>query len=133
MYSKGVFIIDDDKDDRLLFIEAIKEISNSIECTAFTNGIGALDLLNKDNAILPDYIFLDLNMPCFDGKQCLIEIKKNPKINHIPVIIYSTTQRPEDIKETIDLGASYFITKPVLFREICNSISFILEGKWKAN
>jgi CheY-like chemotaxis protein len=124
--NRVVLLIDDDDDDIALFFDAIREIDETIKCISASNGHDALKLLKNDLITLPDYIFLDLNMPRLNGKQCLSEIKKNSRLEHIPVIIYSTSKRPEDIEETRKLGALHFITKPTLFNEICTALLAVL-------
>jgi CheY-like chemotaxis protein len=130
MDTSTILIIDDDADDRSLFIDAVMELDKNLQCISANDGQEALNLLDKTDLRLPDYIFMDLNMPRLNGKQCLCEIKKRPRLNHIPVIIYSTTKRIEDVEETRNLGAVHFLTKPVLFREICNEIQKILTRPW---
>ncbi|MCW3086176.1 MAG: response regulator receiver protein [Bacteroidetes bacterium] len=120
---KIVLIVDDDEDDRSLFYDAVKEVDSTIACISANDGEEALELLKNKKTVLPDFIFLDLNMPRVNGKQCLIEIKKMPGLNNIPVVIYSTTKRAEDVEEMKKLGASQFLTKPALFSEICHVIS----------
>jgi CheY-like chemotaxis protein len=128
--TNTILIIDDDADDRSLFIDAVGEISKSLHCIAANDGEEALLLLDTAGAKLPDYIFLDLNMPRLNGKQCLCEIKKRPHLFHIPVIIYSTTRRVEDVEETKKMGAVHFLTKPILFSDICHEIKGVLQKTW---
>jgi len=131
--NKIVLIIDDDDDDRSLFSDALGEVSSAVKCLSIGDGHEGLAMLRNETEDLPDLIFLDLNMPRLNGKQCLEEIKKIPKLSHIPVIMYSTTKRWEDVEETQKLGAAYFLTKPALFNEICNAIKMLLEVKWEKN
>src|ERR1041384_622628 len=120
--KKTILIVDDDEDDRDLFCEAAQIANPNICCEKAKNGEEALRILADLNRRLPDYIFLDLNMPRFNGKQCLAEIRRNDRLNQVPVIIYSTTKHNDDVRETLELGASHFIIKPALFREISHSI-----------
>ena len=129
--ANKIMIIDDDADDVELFCEALNEIDKNIECTCAHNGQEALKLLNKPDAPLPDYIFLDLNMPGLTGKQCLSMLKNNPRLRHIPVIIYTTSKLKEDIEETKKLGASSFVTKPSKMSDLRRAIGSILEGKFE--
>lgn len=126
-----VLIVDDDADDRELFCEAVQEIDETIQCITASNGEAALKLLDneKKDRPLPDYIFLDLNMPRLNGKQCLALIKSSPELQHIPIIIYTTSKLKEDVTETKRLGASYFITKPSKQKDLKKIISLVLEGK----
>jgi CheY-like chemotaxis protein len=124
------FIADDDPDDQELFIKALKEIDDHCHCITAFNGEDALDKLVKDKSQLPDLIFLDLNMPKKNGKQCLKEIKQNKTIQGIPVIIYSTSAEKKDIEETTQLGAAFFMQKPNRFVELRNALNQIIEHNW---
>jgi CheY-like chemotaxis protein len=129
MFTLRILVVDDDPDDRDIFREVLSEISSSIQYEEATNGKDALQVLEKlKEKGLPDYIFLDLNMPMLNGKQCLREIRKDIDLLHIPIIIYTTSTREEDIKETKKLGAAFFLTKPEKFNELKNAISFIIDG-----
>jgi CheY-like chemotaxis protein len=129
---KTLFIIDDDADDRELFIEALQEIDDSIICYTAHNGEDALKKLGGELPHTPDYIFLDLNMPRLNGKQCLFEIKRIDNLKHIPVIIYSTSSEQRDIEETKRLGAAHFLTKPNTFDELCNQIKYVLKNGFQS-
>lgn len=127
---KTLLIIDDDTDDVQIFCEAVQEIDETIQCFSESNGEAGLQLL-KDGTVRPDFIFLDLNMPRMSGKQFLIQLKKVPSLEHIPVIVYTTTRREEDAEEMYELGAVYFLTKPVKFEALKKAIADILEKKIK--
>ena len=73
-----------------------------------------------------DLIFLDLNMPKVDGFECLKRLKENPVYQHIPVVIVSTSRRPEDIEKCKLLGASMFVSKPASFGELFGKMLDIL-------
>ena len=127
---KTFFIADDDPDDRELFIEALKEIDNSSICVTAPNGQDALQQLQNGLTVLPDFIFLDLNMPLLSGTECLAEIKKNRDLQHVPVIIYSTSAEDRDIEKTTILGAAFFLQKPNRFDDLCKALSAILSKNW---
>lgn len=124
------FIVDDDPDDQELFIEALKKVDRTCTCVTAFNGEEALQKLDRGMLFLPDFIFLDLNMPRMNGKQFLSELKNNSEIRHIPVIIYSTSSEKNDILETTRLGASFFLQKPNRFEELSNALINIISGKW---
>ncbi|MEO7294351.1 MAG: response regulator [Ginsengibacter sp.] len=125
-----LLIVDDDEDDRQLFIESAREVDENITCISAGDGIEALEILrNKENE-LPDYIFLDLRMPRFNGKKCLEEIRKDTRLLPIPVIIYTTSRQVEDAVELKKMGAAHFISKPVNPEEIYYLISSVIEEKW---
>jgi CheY-like chemotaxis protein len=128
-----LLIVDDDTDDIELFIEAAKEIDENIECITANNGQQALELLKNNTSGLPDFIFLDIRMPVFDGKKCLLEIKKDERLKHIPVIIYTTSKEVEESKELRKMGAVYFISKPANAEEIYYLVSFVLEEQLNAS
>src|SRR5579863_7137760 len=98
------FLIDDDMDDQEIFKLALEEVDKSILCITANSGIDALQKLKAGNAFIPDFIFLDLNMPRLNGKQTLKQIKANPALHRVPVIIYSSSALPFDVSETRDLG-----------------------------
>jgi CheY-like chemotaxis protein len=107
----NIMLIDDDEDDRDLFQMAIDDLDTPINFTGVENCCDALVML-ENKSVKPDYIFLDLNMPQMSGRECLTNLKKSIQLSKIPVIIFSTSSDPTDIKETKDLGAIDFITKP---------------------
>jgi len=128
--QKTFFIVDDDVDDQELFVEAVNEVDSSIKCISVSNCEEALDLLKNYKIDLPDMIFLDLNMPRLNGKQCLAELKRQSHLRHIPVIIYSTSSEKRDIEETARLGAAHFLTKPNKFEELCQALTFVVSREW---
>ena len=120
-----VLIVDDDDDDREMFCEAVNEISKAITCIHATDGLAALELLSQQNNQVFDLIFLDLNMPGLNGKQCLAEIKKLDKVKDVPVIIYSTSNHVQDKEDTKRMGAANFLHKPTRFDALCNELQGI--------
>lgn len=121
-------IIDDDDDDVELFCDAATTIDHQVECISVSNGEDALRKLENGEVRFPHCIFLDLNMPRLNGKQCLKLLKSSPKLRDIPVIIYTTSKLKEDMDETRVLGASHFLTKPNKLNDLRNAISGILSG-----
>jgi CheY-like chemotaxis protein len=119
-----VFYADDDTEDCELFEEALREIDSELVPVIAKDGKQALTLL-EIMPVLPDYIFLDINMPVVDGKKCLIEIKKNPRLKDIPVIMYSTTSDTNEIQQYYKLGAHDFLIKPNNFNILCDSLESI--------
>jgi len=123
----SVLLIDDDIDDRMIFGEVLKELAPDIIYHEAINGEDALLKLNDD--IVPDLIFVDLNMPRIDGKQFLAEIQQQEHLKHIPVVIYTTSSHESDKKETRELGASYFLTKPNSLHELTRILTDLLQQK----
>ncbi len=122
MHSNKYYIVDDDAEDRDLLMEALYSIDKRGQCFVANNGAEGLQKLAEEVIPLPDYIFLDLNMPRLNGKQFLTEIKKTKRFSHIPVVIYTTSSDAKDKEETKQLGALYYITKPDGFDEICDAL-----------
>jgi DNA-binding NtrC family response regulator len=122
-----LLIVDDDPDDRTFFMEAAKEIDENIECITANDGQKALALLRSSLSSLPDLIFLDIRMPLLNGKKCLIEIKKDDRLKHIPVIIYTTSKVVEESIELKKMGAVHFISKPGNAEEIYYLLSIMVE------
>jgi CheY-like chemotaxis protein len=127
---KTLFIVDDDQDDQEVFMQALEQVDNSIECFNVSTCEEALDLLKDEKKHKPDFIFLDLNLPRINGKQCLTELRKMSHLKHVPIIIYSTSSEKRDIEETSKLGAAHFLTKPDKFGELCKALNNLLSVDW---
>ncbi len=117
-----VMLADDDCDDRELFAEVVSEVNSAVQVKAVEDGIELMRTLNKTNDALPAMIFLDLNMPGKSGRECLMEIKNNPRFDHIPVVIYSTSVSYKDIHETHVIGANLYISKPNSFKGLISVV-----------
>lgn len=111
-----IALAEDDKEDRLLFEEAIDELPVSVELMSFNNGDELMDWLKNNNEPrLPDALFLDLNMPRKNGFAALGEMKRSNKLQNMPVIIFSIATNKEMIKQVFKDAAHYYIRKPVHF------------------
>src|SRR6478752_6042239 len=115
---KKVLLADDDSDDRELFREAAGFVDPNVNIITANDGEELMTNLTRDNMTMPDLIFLDLNMPKKNGKECLSEIRSNSILKGIPVIIYTTSLNPIDIEDTFNSGALYFFRKPNSFEEL---------------
>jgi CheY-like chemotaxis protein len=125
-----ILIVDDDEDDRKLFIESAKEINAGITCNTASDGQEALRMLKDEHNKLPDYIFLDLRMPRVGGRKCLEEIGRDNRLHDIPVFIYTTSTDAKDSMELKEMGAVHFISKPADPSEIYYILSVVLNEKW---
>lgn|GEM_PF-472563 len=121
-------LIDDDDDDAYLFEEVLLQISPHVAFKCVANGKDALELLQTGNADHPHIIFLDLNMPRMDGRECLMELKKDKQLKHIPVIIYTTSSHPNDIRQTLQNGALSFVTKPTNVKDLENILTTVVNN-----
>lgn len=123
--KKTFLLIDDDADDRMLFCHAIEESLNLVSCLAEGNGNIALEKLDKGEVEKPDIIFIDINMPGRNGWYFLKLIKRDPALQHIPVIMYSTAIIESDIDKAVRLGATLLFKKPDDFEELENCLKNI--------
>jgi DNA-binding NtrC family response regulator len=124
---RNILLIDDDLDDQEIFMTAVNDVFNSVMCKAMDDASDALKkLIAKE--LNPDVIFLDLNMPLMSGQKFLVELKKVDSLNHIPVIIFSTSSQPATIALMKELGAKEFITKPGNFDMLINLLRPLLNN-----
>jgi CheY-like chemotaxis protein len=121
-----ILLIDDDEDDRDIFKEAISVVQPEVHCMAARDGEEGLALL-EELTILPDYIFLDVNMPVMDGKEFLKRAKANPVLKDIPIVVYSTSKHQSELGEYFSLGASNYITKPSEFNLLLTYLKSVLK------
>ena len=114
-----ILMADDDEDDRLLTRDALEESRLKNELRFVEDGVELLRYLRREgeyaDAPRPGVILLDLNMPRKDGREALQEIKADPELRRIPVVVMTTSKAEEDILRSYDLGASSYIAKPVTF------------------
>jgi len=119
---KICLLVDDDPDDQEVFLTALNDVCSSVLCLVAPDGDRALELLHNEDTI-PDYIFLDLNMPRMNGFEFLAAMKKSKILRDIPVIVYSTTAQPSQIDKVKKLGATEFFTKTYKYKELCAMLS----------
>jgi CheY-like chemotaxis protein len=126
--SRRVLLADDDDDDRLLFQDVLKELSTPVNLSTAANGEILMRMLSKPP--LPDLIFLDLNMPLKNGFECLEEIRSDPKMKDMPVIIFSTSSQPSAIDQLYRNGAQLYIRKPNDFKQLKKVINHVITIHW---
>jgi CheY-like chemotaxis protein len=122
-----IMLIDDDMDDCKLFEEGLREVDPSVKLITAEGGIEAFLKLEAGSPDLPDFIFLDLNMPVKDGREVLSELKNDELLKKIPIIIYTTSSNKSEKEETLQQGAVSWITKPHSVTGISEVIAEILE------
>jgi len=132
-----ILVADDDADDRMLIGEAFEEAHLRNPVSFVEDGIELLDYLKREGKYanlseenhLPGIILLDLNMPRMDGRTALEEIRKDPLLKKIPIVVLTTSQSEEDVLRTYDLGVNSFITKPVTFERLVEVVQ-VLNKYW---
>ncbi|OQP44552.1 hypothetical protein A4H97_09275 [Niastella yeongjuensis] len=122
---RSFLLVDDDIDDIIIFQDTLKKVDDKIGFFYVNNGKDAIDLLTDNVPNLPSLIFLDINMPRMDGKECLQILKQDARLKHIPVLMYTTSSQSADIEETMMHGAMAFITKPWGVNELKKLLSVI--------
>jgi len=127
----NIFLADDDADDRTLFEQAIEGFSTNHQMNFFHNGKELLEYFNDPDAPLPDILFLDLNMPYFTGTECLIEIRKQERLKHLPIAIYSTSSSEKDQEDTFVNGANVYIKKPDSFEKLKKVLHEVITVNWQ--
>jgi CheY-like chemotaxis protein len=128
-----ILLADDDEDDRLFFKEALSKANIDAELTMVENGNELIGILLEINTLPPPHmIFVDINMPLKNGKDCVKEIRRERKFDGIPVIIISTSSHPRDIDETFEYGATKYVNKTTFYMDDVRSINNILATDWKA-
>ena len=131
-----ILMADDDADDREFTLTAMQESRLANELRFVHDGEELLDYLRRKGRYAqpkdsprPGLILLDLNMPRRDGREALKEIKSDPLLKSIPVVVLTTSKAEEDILRSYDLGANCFITKPVTFEGLIEVVK-VLDKHW---
>ncbi len=132
--SVVILLADDDPDDRMLTTRALKKNLLANEIRSVVDGEDLMDYLlqrgkygEPGEAPRPGMILLDLNMPKKDGREALQEIKSNPSLRRIPVVVLTTSEAEQDILRSYDLGVNAFVTKPVTFDGLAGAIKALGE------
>lgn len=124
-----ILLADDDPDDRLLTAEAFAEARLANQLHTVEDGVALMDFLHRrppyTGTPRPGLILLDLNMPRKDGRQALAEIKNDPDLAHIPVVVLTTSAEEEDVLRSYGLGANSYITKPVTFEGLVHAVGVL--------
>lgn len=114
--DEKIMIIEDNEQDYNMLVRAFKEVGINNPVIYYDNGDDALNFLGKENNDdIPNYIFLDLNMPGTDGRDVLKKIKNDPSLSDVSVIVITSSNKKSDIEECYDNGADNYIMKPMGF------------------
>jgi CheY-like chemotaxis protein len=131
VHSKNILLADDDADDCLLFEDALREVTTEALLTKASDGQQLMSLLSHRTPPVPDVIFLDLNIPRKNGFECLREIRENPLLRTIPIVIFSTSSQPEAVESVYRQGADFYICKPESFPLLIKAIQMVLSINWE--
>jgi CheY-like chemotaxis protein len=116
MQKAEILLIEDSPSDVRLIREAIKESTLSVEITVAKDGIEAMEYLRsclRGQSRTPDLILLDLNLPRMNGREVLREVKGDPRLRQIPVVVMTSSQSEDDISAAYGLNANCYVTKPL--------------------
>ncbi|MGZ3952497.1 MAG: response regulator [Flavisolibacter sp.] len=123
----SIIVCEDDEDDRFLLNDVLQHFKPKLKVEFLSNGVLLMELLKN---YVPDLIFLDLDMPYKNGLECLLEIRENPILEKLPVIMFSSTTRASNIQTAYDMGAHLFLIKSPTFSEYASSIRAVLKLDW---
>jgi CheY-like chemotaxis protein len=123
----NIVLAEDDIDDQNIFQIALQEIDIAIRTQFVSNGKELLRLLQTEQ---PDLLFLDLDMPYKNGLECLVEMKNDPALGKIPVVVFSSTTKPSNIQTAYEMGAHLFFIKPPIYSDYLSSIKAIFKLDW---
>ena len=128
-----VLLIEDNPGDVNLTRLALADRAINVNLSVVPDGVEAMNFLHRQGeyqqAVHPDLILLDWNLPRKDGREVLVEIKTNERLQRIPIVVLTTSQAEEDIRKAYDLHANCYITKPVDFQQFVQIIQSI-EDFW---
>jgi len=122
-----VFLVDDDYEDHEIFEMAFSKVVSSHTLVTAENGIEAIEKFKNDRAFVPDIIFLDVNMPRMNGKDCIRELRKIPAMLTTPMILYSTHDGQKEFGEAKEAGATDFMTKPSSIQAYSKALKDIVD------
>ena len=124
-----ILLVEDSPSDAALTIEALEAGKVANKLTLVEDGVEAMDFLRRRGkyakATRPDLIMLDLNLPRKDGREVLVEIKNDPDLKIIPIIVLTTSRSDKDILQSYQLNANCYITKPVDFTQFIDVVKSI--------
>lgn len=113
-----IVFADDEENDRLLFLDALKELKIKTITHTVNDGVELMEYLSNEDNVMPHLLFLDINMPRKNGHECLKEIRANDKLKDIAIAIFSTSMSENDIDEALINGANVYINKPNSFDKL---------------
>lgn len=121
----SILLADDDKDDRFFFDKALKSLPFPTQLTTVEDGEQLMNYLSENSDNLPDVLFLDLNMPRKKGSECLLEIKQDPQLKDVPIIIYSTSLH-EDVADILYKDGAHYYVHKTDFEQLQKTLHLVL-------
>jgi len=118
--NKTLYLADDDPDDRMMLIDAIRSIDSDIVIIEAENGNELLEILQSEKHADPGLIILDVNMPKMNGLETLAKLRCLPQIMRVPTVMLSTSNNPQTRQEAKNLGALHYFFKPARIQDLMN-------------
>lgn len=128
---KSILLVEDDADDRMLFTDALNELTSDVRLKTASHCDDGIDSLITPQDELPDLVVMDINMPGKNGLECLEDIRNHARLKKLPVVILSTDTDEEVIKDAYKRGANFYISKPSSFQALKREIEKIISIDWK--
>jgi len=129
-HKDHVVLADDDPDHGFLFQRVLKQVAPERFLTRVRDGAALIELLARE---VPGLVFLDLNMPCKNGYECLEEIRYRPELSDLPVVVYSSSTQMNDIQRSYIYKADLYLVKPFNSYHLKNALTSILTMDWRRN
>lgn len=127
---KSILLVEDDADDRMLFTDALYELTSDIKLKTANHCDDGIDALISPYEELPDIVVMDINMPGKNGLECLEDIRNHARLKRLPVIILSTDNDEKVIRDAFKRGANFYISKPNSFQALKKELQKILSIDW---
>jgi CheY-like chemotaxis protein len=124
----NVILAEDDLDDVMMFTLAVKKLSIRVELRHAVDGDELFNLLKQ---LVPDIVFLDIEMPCRDGISCIVEIRKSREYDHMPIVMYSSHRSKRYLDECYLNGANFYMVKPDSLQDLVNKLEKIFSIEWR--
>jgi CheY-like chemotaxis protein len=128
-YLKHVVLADDDLDHAYLFRKALRQVDDTCVLTIVRDGAELMEFLSVQ---VPELLFLDLNMPCKHGLECLQEIRKDPRLAQMVVVVYTSSTEMTNIQRSYIHKADLYMVKPFNSEHLRNALESVLKMEWKA-
>ncbi|CAN5337845.1 hypothetical protein BH09BAC1_BH09BAC1_00510 [soil metagenome] len=129
-----ILLADDDEDDRMFFKQALSQSKTNIHLDEVEDGQQLTEYIAKiESPPPPDVIFLDINMPYKNGKECLQVIRANKKFISVPIIMFSTSTRLKDIEDTFADGANMYVPKSVFYKHDFSFLDKRFSPNWRSD
>ena len=129
MFKKTILLVEDNADDEELTIRALKKNNVTNHLVVARDGVEALDFIfgtgayaNRDSAVLPGLVLLDLKLPKIDGLEVLRRIRADERTRRMPVTVLTSSKEEQDVIKSYDLGANSYIRKPVDFSQFTEAV-----------